>query len=190
LRPFNNRKLQFRSKRCAFIGYNNLHKGFKCLDISTGRIYISRDVVFYEGVFPFASLHPNAGAQLRSEVLLLPQNTGGTTTHKHMVDDSTNPPNNLQDNAEISCANTGVFKPIGPDFMQPRTRAEPETDSAATSVAPASGSKPRSTSAAAPTAPAPDSLPQASGARSSTATSAHSPTSLPSHESSAAGENL
>jgi hypothetical protein len=44
----------------------------KCLDISTGRIYISRDVVFDENVFPFASLHPNAGALLKKEILLLP----------------------------------------------------------------------------------------------------------------------
>jgi hypothetical protein len=42
-----------------------MHKGVKCLDISTGRIYISRDVVFDENVFPFASLHPNAGALLK-----------------------------------------------------------------------------------------------------------------------------
>ena len=44
-----------------------MHKGYKCLDRSTGRIYISRDVVFDETVFPFAtpgvvvdvsSLHP------------------------------------------------------------------------------------------------------------------------------------
>ena len=40
LRPYNSRKLAFRSKRCAFLGYSNLHKGFKCLDISTGRVYL------------------------------------------------------------------------------------------------------------------------------------------------------
>jgi histone deacetylase 1/2 len=73
LRPFNSRKLQFRSKRCAFLGYSPLHKGYKCLDISTGRVYISRDVVFDEGVFPFASLHENAGARLRHEISLLPE---------------------------------------------------------------------------------------------------------------------
>jgi histone deacetylase 1/2 len=32
-----------------------MHKGYKCLDHSTGRIYISRDVVFDETVFPYAT---------------------------------------------------------------------------------------------------------------------------------------
>jgi histone deacetylase 1/2 len=51
LRPYNKHKLEFRSKQCAFLEYSNLHKGYKCLDISTGRIYISRDIVFDETVF-------------------------------------------------------------------------------------------------------------------------------------------
>ena len=35
-------------------------------------VYVSRDVVFDESILPFASLHPNAGAWLRSELTLLP----------------------------------------------------------------------------------------------------------------------
>jgi hypothetical protein len=42
------------------------------LDVSTGPIYISRDVVFDESIFPFDKLHPNAGVRLWSEILLLP----------------------------------------------------------------------------------------------------------------------
>jgi hypothetical protein len=72
LQPYNTRKLAFHSKRCAFLGYSNVHKGFKCLDIYIGRIYISRDVVFDEQVFPFSKLHTNAGGHLRSEIELLP----------------------------------------------------------------------------------------------------------------------
>jgi hypothetical protein len=49
-----------------------MHKRFKCLDPSTGRIYISRDVIFDESVFPFASLNPNAGARYHSDILLIP----------------------------------------------------------------------------------------------------------------------
>jgi hypothetical protein len=71
LRPYNTRKLQFSSKQCVFLVYSNLHKGFKCLDLSVRWFYISRDVVFDEHVFPFARLHPNAGAWLRAELSVL-----------------------------------------------------------------------------------------------------------------------
>ena len=75
----------FRSKQCVFLGYSAQHKGLKFLDISTGRVYISRDVVFDETKFPFADLHPNAGALLRKEILFfhltfLVMIKGGTIT--------------------------------------------------------------------------------------------------------------
>jgi hypothetical protein len=41
LRLFNDRKLQFRSRQCVFLGYSHQHKGFKYLDVSADRIYIS-----------------------------------------------------------------------------------------------------------------------------------------------------
>jgi hypothetical protein len=31
LRPYNKHKLEFMSKRCVFLGFSNMHKGFKCL---------------------------------------------------------------------------------------------------------------------------------------------------------------
>jgi hypothetical protein len=69
--PYNTRKLQFRSKQCVFLDFRDMHKGFECLEVSTGRVYISRDVIFDENVFPFAFLHPNARACLRSEIINL-----------------------------------------------------------------------------------------------------------------------
>jgi hypothetical protein len=35
-------------------------------------VYISREVIFDEHVFPFAKLHPNAGARLRAKLSVLP----------------------------------------------------------------------------------------------------------------------
>ena len=55
LHPYNSRKLEFRSKKCVFLGYSSMHKGYKCLHIPSNRVYISRDVVFDESLFPFAS---------------------------------------------------------------------------------------------------------------------------------------
>jgi histone deacetylase 1/2 len=98
LRLYNTRKLQFRSKRCVFLGYCNQHKGFKCLNIATGRIYISRDVVFDEHVFPFAQLHPDAGARLRSKISLLPDSLlGGVNANDQFLINSSTPDNTSAD---------------------------------------------------------------------------------------------
>ena len=53
LRPYNSNKLQPRSLQCVFLGYSIRHKGYKCFHIPSSRLYISRDVVFQESLFPF-----------------------------------------------------------------------------------------------------------------------------------------
>jgi histone deacetylase 1/2 len=52
LRPYSLDKLSYRSKPCIFIGYCFNHKGFWCFDPSSKRVYISRNVIFDEGIFP------------------------------------------------------------------------------------------------------------------------------------------
>ncbi|KAJ3708372.1 hypothetical protein LUZ61_012077 [Rhynchospora tenuis] len=52
-RPYNQHKLQPRSVACVFIGYAMSQKGYKCYHPSTGRIFVSRHVIFNEQVFPF-----------------------------------------------------------------------------------------------------------------------------------------
>jgi histone deacetylase 1/2 len=96
LLPYNKHKLEFHSKQCVFLGYNILHKGYKCLGIPTGRVYISRDIVFDESVFSFASLHSNAGAQLQADSILLPSSLQPLSMHNHegrdlQIDHDANP---------------------------------------------------------------------------------------------------
>jgi hypothetical protein len=49
-------------------------------------VYISRDVVFDETIFPFHKLNPNAGACLRVEILLLPSTSQGHATGDEFTD--------------------------------------------------------------------------------------------------------
>ena len=49
-------KLSPRSSLCVFLGYSSDHKGYRCLDLHSNRIIISRHVVFDETVFPFADM--------------------------------------------------------------------------------------------------------------------------------------
>jgi hypothetical protein len=51
LRPYNTHKFSQRSKECVFLGHNQHHKGYKCLHIEYGRVYISQDVIFHESRF-------------------------------------------------------------------------------------------------------------------------------------------
>lgn len=52
LRPYNSQKFDFRSHECLFLGYSTAYKGYKCLSPS-GRIFISKDVLFNESKFPY-----------------------------------------------------------------------------------------------------------------------------------------
>ena len=65
LRPYNRHKLDFRSKSYIFIGYSVNHHGYKCLDLSTGRVYVSRHVVFDETMFPYQA-HLSSNMSLNS----------------------------------------------------------------------------------------------------------------------------
>jgi hypothetical protein len=47
-------KLSHRSVACVFLGYASNHRGYRCMDLESRRIIISRHVIFDETQFPFA----------------------------------------------------------------------------------------------------------------------------------------
>ncbi|KAG8501578.1 hypothetical protein CXB51_003865 [Gossypium anomalum] len=95
LRPYNKCKLQFRSSPCTFLGYSPQRKGYRCQD-SSGRIYISRLVIFNKSIFPFKNISPQlipytSLSQSSSKLLvLLPDSLSTTSTNMASF--------NLQDN--------------------------------------------------------------------------------------------
>lgn len=137
LRPYNTRKLAFRSTRCVFLGYSNMHKGYKCLEVSTGRVYISRDVVFDEHIFPFAELHANAGARLRAQINLLPStlfpssnldNRGIFNTADHTLPDVTEA--NAIDDVVPSVVSDVRMQEIGTEQLQVHEQGQVQPKSA------------------------------------------------------------
>ncbi|XP_071727410.1 uncharacterized protein [Rutidosis leptorrhynchoides] len=49
----NNDKFGTRADKCVFVGYSNVQKGYKLYNLDTKLMTFSRDVKFYEQVFPF-----------------------------------------------------------------------------------------------------------------------------------------
>ena len=52
LRPYSLHKLNTRSEKCIFLGYSSIHLGYRCLSLSSNKLFISRDVIFEESIFP------------------------------------------------------------------------------------------------------------------------------------------
>lgn len=51
-------KLSPRSSQCIFLGYPTQHRGYRCFDLNTKRIIISRHVIFDETKFPSVDPQP------------------------------------------------------------------------------------------------------------------------------------
>jgi hypothetical protein len=101
-----------------------MHKGYKCLEVSTGRVYISCDVTFDKDVFPFSELNPNVGARLRSDVALLHptlfrHDCGDITIHDHITDNPLETNNVLELTGEILRENAKQIGPIFPSLILP-----------------------------------------------------------------------
>jgi hypothetical protein len=76
-RPYASNKFSPRSNPYVLLGYSHLYKGYKCLDLKTNKLYLSRHVVFDEGSFPFKSLPSNPASSslssLSSPLVILQQ---------------------------------------------------------------------------------------------------------------------
>lgn len=81
IRPYNDHKLQSQYLPCTFLSYSSSHKGYKCLS-SSGKVFISRHVVFDETKFPFQKqVSPSCSTSNRMCILPFPDFTKISTSH-------------------------------------------------------------------------------------------------------------
>lgn len=70
--PTTPHKLAPRSTPCAFLGYPTNHRGYRCLELSTRRVILSRHVTFVESLFPFSTISTSPHISLPSLPIPLP----------------------------------------------------------------------------------------------------------------------
>ncbi|CAH9083274.1 unnamed protein product, partial [Cuscuta epithymum] len=109
LRPYNKHKMDFHSEECVFIGYSTQHKGYKCLSPS-GRVYISKDVVFNESKFPYPTLFNSTNNH--SHTTSPPQSAPLTISQPNSQSNSTSSSNTLSSSQTESSQSIPIHTPL------------------------------------------------------------------------------
>ncbi|KAG7594152.1 Reverse transcriptase RNA-dependent DNA polymerase [Arabidopsis thaliana x Arabidopsis arenosa] len=117
LRAYGNNKFEPKSLKCVFIGYNDKYKGYRCVYPPTGRVYISRHVIFDEQVYPFAEDYAQFHAAAKTSILSSWQQGALPPLHT---------PNSVsQGNTESVEIPVSVIPPITNPHQEHPTNAEP-----------------------------------------------------------------
>ncbi|XP_075490977.1 uncharacterized protein LOC142529351 [Primulina tabacum] len=75
-----------RATACVFLGYSSTQKGYRVQDLTTHKIFISRDITFHESIFPFS--HTPAPASIFNSLPALSPDADEPLTYQEAVLDS------------------------------------------------------------------------------------------------------
>jgi len=95
-------KMSPRARRCVFMGYPNLQKGYRVLDLLTCDFLVSRDIIFHEDIFPFQETKEDLTASNNSPSFLHQEDVSPTYFLTGSLDpvipspSASTPPNQLQ----------------------------------------------------------------------------------------------
>jgi transposase InsO family protein len=94
----NRRKLDSRSRKCVYLGFRVGVKGHTLFDLQSREIFISKDVVFFEHIFPYHSQNTQSDASTSPvqphDMSLFDDITLPASTHNHLTNSTPNSLNN------------------------------------------------------------------------------------------------
>ncbi|KAK2396270.1 putative mitochondrial protein [Trifolium repens] len=85
LQPHERTKLTAQSVKCVFLGYSAHQKGFLCYDPNLHRIRVSRNVIFQENTYFFATNQDTHSSISKSVLPLFPNSTAGEQTRQPLL---------------------------------------------------------------------------------------------------------
>ena len=130
LRPYTSSKLDSRSELCLFLGYSAFHYGYRCLSLSSGKMYISRDVAFMESIFPYKEPLNTDTSAAQLPIGLL----GSSPVHTHhtlslVISTSSHTPEHLPTSLKSHITSPTVTSPEphvnSPNTTSPNTHSSP-----------------------------------------------------------------
>ncbi|XP_019225781.1 PREDICTED: uncharacterized protein LOC109207338 [Nicotiana attenuata] len=114
-------KFDERATTCMLIGYPLNQKGYKLLELETKRIFVSRDVKFFESHFPFAKVKPSHNPVFSDSSLSLDSNSSQhiqpeiSSTLDMDPHNTTSPPSpSFQPNSSDSYITPTPHQPVSP----------------------------------------------------------------------------
>ena len=117
--PHNRDKFAPTTRKCVFLGYPHGIKGYKVFNLSSNSIHISRNIIFYEHIFPYALSSQPSTSYLSD--MIFPHCTSNNTSHSsslpiEVVSPSPLPPSNpyMLDTTFSPSADTTVLLAVDP----------------------------------------------------------------------------
>lgn len=104
-----------RGIRCIMLGFPYCQKGYKVMDLATTKIFVSRDVVFKENIFPFLLKRNVSGNNIQNERCL----TNEHDDYDMQYDELTHILHEVSRQEENEIDMTGADEEEIPEFTEP-----------------------------------------------------------------------